>query len=75
MHSGEYTCHNCGDLFRRENQYVFFCNNTCRAQKAIDLGLRPDELLNEIVDDLALVMYGEYIMEINDTRNQGLVVG
>ena len=55
-----WTCVHCGNEFRRQNQFEFFCSNNCRAQKAIELGLKPSDLLDEISDDLALLMYEEY---------------
>ena len=64
-----WTCQNCGNEFRRQNQFEFFCNNSCRIHKAIELGLRACDLLNEISDDLALLMYEEYIIEINGIHN------
>ena len=65
-----WTCIQCGNEFRRQNQFEFFCNNTCRIHKAMELGLKACDLLNEISDDLALLMYAEYINEINGTHNK-----
>ena len=65
-----WSCQNCGNEFRRVSQFEFFCNNSCRIQKAMELGLRACDLLNEISDDLALLMYEEYIQEINGTHNK-----
>lgn len=36
----------------------------------MELGLKACDLLNEISDDLALLMYAEYINEINGTHKK-----
>ena len=36
----------------------------------MELGLKACDLLNEISDDLALLMYEEYMLEINGIHNK-----
>lgn len=59
------TCHFCGVQFRRDDQYEFFCTNICRGKQSVALGITLQDATEEKMDDLAIVMYEEYLNEIN----------
>ena len=65
----QFTCHNCGNLFRRSSQWEFFCSSRCRGENATKLGLSLEDTIQYEMDDLAIIMYEEYLDEVNEKKD------